>query len=253
MKNRSWFTLVELVVSAIILVIVVIMFWVIFKQVIMFIDYSKQQFSMLNEVISIRQEIWNVLANKKIRLLRKEVCSESGAIIDTSYWKTTCDYIWKNVYSQSWVYSVKDTVLVFPNPMSKDILIFQDTNPNSQDIYMMWIIDKKTKTLMYDDNDDNWLFWIARLKPENNSMSWVYWQSFQESCDTNKQKAKDNDYCNYFNTNLNILWFRHTIINSWAFLRIDIDYDNNIMDEIKAKDNKEFYYSGSIHMIKKLD
>jgi len=54
------------------LVIIVVMFGTILKQVVIFIEYSKQQFAMLNEVTSIKQSISEVFSNKKIKLLKKE-------------------------------------------------------------------------------------------------------------------------------------------------------------------------------------
>lgn len=229
MNKKTWFTLVELVVSSMLLVIIVVMFGTILKQVVIFIEYSKQQFAMLNEVTSIKQSISEVFSNKKIKLLKKE--SNSYAWV-----YSIKDIVWEIDYANN-SSSLTNNQVNFDKFKSKDVLIFEDKNQNINDIYIMWTIDKKSSKLLYDDNDSSWFFGITKLWSWVIDMNWVYDQSFWT----------------YINPNLNILWFRYTLINSGSFLRIDIDYDNNVFDDIKAKDNKEFYYSWSLHVIKKLD
>jgi len=58
----------------------------------------------------------------------------------------------------------------------------------------------------------------------------------------------------YINMNVKIREFRYSLVNSGAYLRIDMSYDNDIDgDYEKIGQTDEYYFSGSTYLLKKID
>lgn len=215
--NKKWFTLVELVISAMILAMMAVALGIVIKQTIVFVNYSKNRFAILGEISSIKQSVWQIFLNKKIKIIEQ-----------TSTWQITPYSLKDNAITyeiKNWIETRKNTI--------KDILIIDYSDNTNSWKYILWVISKKDKKLLPIESDESWLFWFTELKSA--TMTWIY----------------DDEFIDYNNNNLNILEFKYNLLNSWSAVRLDINYDNNIEWDLQYNDDD--YYSWSIHFIKKLD
>ncbi len=207
--NNKWFTLVEMIIWTLLVIVIMLVFWVIVRQSLLFINYSKDQVAILNETSFIKQEISNIFINNNIKVLEKNTPDYSG------------------------LYSIKDNVVDFPNPIYKDTIVIEYSNNTSTGIYFMWIVNNSTKKIIPVESDDSWIFSISQYTW--NTMTWIY--------DVISNK--------YINNNLNILQFKYNLLENWKLLRIDIIYDNNLQGNLDK--NSEFYYTGSINILEKIN
>jgi hypothetical protein len=148
MINNKWFTLIELLIWTFLVIIIMVIFWVIVKQSLLFINYSKDQIGILNETSFLKQEISNIFINNNIKILEKNTPDYTG------------------------LYSIQDNVVDFPNPLCKDTIIMEYSNSTSTWIYFMWLVDHKSKKIIPIESDDPGLFSISNYT--GNSMTWIY-------------------------------------------------------------------------------
>lgn len=210
--NKKWLTLIELVVWVFLLVILTLIFVTITKQTTLFVTYSKQRFAIANELLATKESIQEILSNKKIEVLQK------------------------NEKTLSWIYSIKDTVLDFPNPLIKDIISiwYIENNTNSW-IYIIGVVSKKNFKLLPSNTSENWYLGIKKIK--SNTIT----------------ELMNEDFKWYTNNNLNILELRYNITNSGSILRFDLKYDNNLNDSLDFKNDENSFLSWSVHLVKNLN
>lgn len=226
--NKKWHSLIELIVAVFILINVIWIFFYIIKNTILFVDLNKQEIVIFNNIWEIKSNIDRLFEHDKIHIVPiKEMDSE-------------------------WIYSMKDNFYDKNNLFNNDTLslYYEDKiaswsiNLTNSWFITIWTIDRINHKLVPPWTWDYWWFFAYNyLKSNENLKDYLInstdnWKTINE----------------YINININIKGFKYSLVNDWDYLRIDINYDNDIQWKYKKNGNKdEYYFSWALFLIKKID
>jgi len=143
-KNTYWFSLMELIVSVIIMLSMLTGFMYIIQSTFIFVDARKQEAAVFQWVEAIKAKM-------------NQAFSYPGA---------------KMIFSGSWVFSRKDTIADTPVPHLYDTVAI---SYNSGTV-LMWVVNKETNKLIDPFDTNEWYFGFTEVASWE-TLSWVTFAS----------------------------------------------------------------------------
>ena len=227
--NKQGYTLVELVVSITILMGMLLIFFYILKNTILFVNLYKQETVLLNNMNIIKSQIDENFRHKSFKLLPTQNLSFTG------------------------IYSIKDTVVNNQKMHNIDTLTFEyeDTIPTANGsettqsgFLVLGVTSGSGGKIIVPPSSEYGFFTIKNLSSTGNIIDYT-------THSTGSITPSDKDYTN---THIKINEFRYSLVNNNNYLRIDISYDNDIDGEYaKMRQTDEYYFSGSTYLLKKIE
>jgi len=226
--NKQGYTLIELVISIMIFIVMLLIFFYVLKNTILFVNLYKQETVLLNNLNIIKLKINENFQYDNIKLLRVQDLSSTG------------------------VYSIKDTVVNNQKMNIIDTIALEYEDKTSSwgfvttqtGIFVLWVVTGTEGKLIVPPSSESGFFTIKYLSNTENLFDYT----------TNNTGIIVPSSQDYINMNVKIREFRYSLVNSGAYLRIDMSYDNDIDgDYEKIGQTDEYYFSGSTYLLKKID
>ena len=226
--NKQGHTLIELVVSMVIFMWMLLIFFYIIKNTVLFVNLYKQETILLNNMNIIKSKIDESFRHSKIRLLPTQELSLTG------------------------IYSIKDAVVNNQKIHTIDTiaLVYEDkasagsANMTQTGIFVLGIVSGSGGKIITPPSSEYGFLAIKSLKDTENLLDYTV-----NNTGTVLTSSKD-----YINTKVKIQEFRYSLVNDGAYLRIDIIYDNDTSGEYeRIGKTDEYYFSGSTYLLKKID
>ncbi|NDK19614.1 type II secretion system protein [Candidatus Gracilibacteria bacterium] len=226
--NKQGYTLIELVISIMIFIVMLLIFFYVLKNTILFVNLYKQETVLLNNLNIIKLKINENFQYDNIKLLRVQDLSSTG------------------------VYSIKDTVVNNQKMNIIDTIALEYEDKTSSGgfvttqtgIFVLGVVTGTEGKLIVPPSSESGFFTIKYLSNTENLFDYT----------TNNTGIIVPSSQDYINMNVKIREFRYSLVNSGAYLRIDMSYDNDIDgDYEKIGQTDEYYFSGSTYLLKKID